>query len=249
MSRKVIVLNLALVALAAALIWLLRVHWLEARAHERAIFEQAARLKAMPAPPPAPAPKPASASEYIEVAQKMLFSKDRNPNIAIEVPPPPPPPPPMPALPHYHGQMAISDPVIVLSIDPNPTQKSYHAGEKIGPFEVVSFDREKITLDWNGKTVERKVQELVSKEAPPPPQQAVAAAAAPAAQSSSKALGGAASTNLDVKKNPVLGNDSGGGFFSCVAGENSPSGTVVDGYKKIISTGMFGQVCHWELVK
>lgn len=165
MSRKLIALNLALIALAGAMVWLLRVHWLETEAHERAIFERAARARAVLPLPPDVSPRPVAAVDYLDVAQKTLFSKDRNPIVVIE-PPPPKPEPPMPALPSYHGQMAIGDPVVFLSTNENAVQKSYRAGEKIGPFEVVSFDREKITFDWNGKTVERKVQDLAPKEPP-----------------------------------------------------------------------------------
>ena len=43
-------------------------------------------------------------------------------------------------------------------------QRSYHAGETVGDFKVIRFDREKIAFDWNGKTVERGVMELRPKE-------------------------------------------------------------------------------------
>jgi len=37
-------------------------------------------------------------------------------------------------------------------------------------------------------------------------------------------------------KKPALGIDLGSGFRSCMAGDNSPEGTVVDGYKKLSAT-------------
>jgi hypothetical protein len=247
-----IVLNLALLALASALGWLLRTHLRQARAYERATLRQTAHPKPALPPPPAPMPAPVPAAQYLDVAQRMLFSKDRNPNVILPPPPAPPPEPPMPALPAYHGQMALfGDPVVFLSTDTNGTQKSYRVGEKIGPFELVGFDNEKITLAWNGKKVERTVAELAPKVAAP--QQAQAPAPTPAPQPAASgvvALGGPKPTDLGgAKKNPVLGNDSGGGYFSCVPNDNSPSGTIVDGYKKVISQGMFGQVCHWEQAK
>jgi hypothetical protein len=193
-----------------------------------------------------------AAAEYLEVAQKMLFSKDRNPNVILPPPPAPPPEPPMPPLPAYHGQMAIGDPVVFLSVGANGAQKSYKTGEKVGDFEVVSFDRDKITLAWNGKTVERKLQELAPKETAPLAQQPQPAPApqSAAAPSGVVALGGSQNADSSAsKKNPLLGNDSGGGIRSCVANDKTPAGTVVDGYKKVISQGMFGDICRWELVK
>jgi len=247
LSRKLIALNLVLIALVVALVWVLRARRLEARTHERAILAQAARTRAVLPPPPAPAPRPVAPAEYIEVAQKTLFSKDRNPNVILEVPPRKPDPP-MPPLPQYHGQMAMfGDPVVFLSSsDSAGAQKSYRAGEKIGPFEIVSFDREKITLTWESKTVERKLSELAPKEAPPQP-----LAGAPAATSASRpaATSLAPAVKAIGAAESALGTDMGGGFHGCVAGDNSPNGTVKDGYKKVMTQTPFGMSCHWEQVK
>jgi len=243
-NRKLILLNLVLLAIAGWLGWTLRLRWLDAQARERAIFDQAARAKTILPPPPVPQVQPVTPAEYIDVAQRMLFSKDRNPNVVIETPPPKPEPK-MPALPFYFGQMAFGDPIVLLSTTSNGDQQAYHAGEKIGPFQVVSFDRDKITLDWNGKMVERKLEELAPKESP---QQA--AAPAPPATSSGpgvKALSSPAAS-LANDKNPQLGQDMGSGFRACVAGENSPAGTILDGYRKVISQGLMGQSCFWEKV-
>ncbi len=48
---------------------------------------------------------------------------------------------------------------------------------------------------------------------------------------------------------PRIGADWGSGFRACVAGDTSPAGTILDGYKKVISHTMMGQNCHWEQVK
>ena len=69
----------------------------------------------------------------------------------------------MPALPSYTGQMAIGEqPVIFLST--NNVQSSYHAGEQIGDFKLVSFDESTVAFEWKGKSVERKVEQLRPKE-------------------------------------------------------------------------------------
>jgi len=246
MNRRLVLLNLALLALAASLGWLLRQHWLEDQAHERAIFEQAARKKQVLPPPPVTPPKPVTPAEYIDVASKLLFAPDRNPNVivVVEAPKPVPPPPPMPALPSYFGQMRIGEPTVLLSSATAP-QKSYHTGDKIGPFEIVSFDYDKIAFKWNDKTVERKLDELTPKEAPPELTQPVAAAAPPPARAS-QSLGG--STDLAGKSDSQIGIDMGGSYHACVPGDTSPPGTVVNGMKKVVSRGLMGNSCFWEPV-
>jgi hypothetical protein len=162
LNRRIVWLNLALVALAGVLVWMLRASWLDAGVREHAVLERRTAPKPVLAPPPLPVVKPVAPAEYIDVANKMLFSKDRNPIVVVE-PPKPPPEPVMPALPNYHGQMAIGEPVILLSAS-NNVQRSYHAGDQVGDFKVVSFDRENIAFEWKGKSVERKLEELRPKQ-------------------------------------------------------------------------------------
>jgi hypothetical protein len=107
--------------------------------------------------------KAVAPAEYIDVAGKMLFSKDRNPTVVVE-PPKPAPEPVMPALPSYHGQMAIGEPVILLSASATAAQRSYHAGDQVGDFKLVSFDENRVAFEWKGKNVERKIEELRPKE-------------------------------------------------------------------------------------
>jgi mannose-6-phosphate isomerase-like protein (cupin superfamily) len=45
---------------------------------------------------------------------------------------------------------------------------------------------------------------------------------------------------------PVLGVDLGSGFRACVAGDNSPEGTIVDGYRKMLSHSFLGANCIWK---
>ena len=163
MNRRIVLLNLALVALAGALIWILRANWIEAQARERAVLQRKVAAKAVLAPPALPAVKAVAPAEYVDVAGKMLFSKDRNPTVVVE-PPKPPPEPVMPALPSYHGQMAIGEPVILLSAGANGAQRSYHAGDQVGDFKLASFDENRVAFEWKGKSIERKVEQLRPKE-------------------------------------------------------------------------------------
>jgi hypothetical protein len=243
LNRKLILLNLVLITLAGGLFWTLRARRIELQSHERVVLNQRAHAVAVLPPPQSVAPRPVTPAEYIDVAQKMLFTKDRNPTVIIE-PPPKKPDPPMPLLPSYHGQMAIGDPVVFLIAEAGSGQKGYRAGDKVGKFELVSFDREKITLTWDGKTIERNLAELRPKEPVPQPAQSPAAAAA--ARPAATTL--APVKTLGAGESP-LGADMGGGFHGCVAGDSAPTGTVKDGYKKVVMQTPFGQSCHWEQVK
>jgi hypothetical protein len=163
LNRRFVFLNLALLALAGTLVGTLRVNWLQARARERAVLQRKVAAKAVLVPPALPAVKTVAPAEYIDVAGKMLFSKDRNPTVVVE-PPKPAPEPVMPPLPSYHGQMAIGEPVILLSMSATGAQRSYHAGEQVGDFKLVSFDENRIAFEWKGNNVERKLEELRPKE-------------------------------------------------------------------------------------
>jgi hypothetical protein len=60
-----------------------------------------------------------------------------------------------------------------------------------------------------------------------------------------------APTNVssNLKGKPRIGTDMGGGFRSCVAGDDSPNGTLVDGYRKELHPSPFGNTCAWEKIK
>ena len=252
MNRKILFLDLVLLALAGWLSWALRLKWIELHQHEHTVLQLAPDVqKRLMPPPPVPMFKAPAGAEYNDAVQRTLFAQDRNPNVILPPPPPPPAPPPMPELPAYYGIMAIGDPVVLLSL-PRQGQKKYHAGEKVGPFKLVSFSREKITFDWDGKIVERKPEELKEKEpaqqviaAPPQVQQQPGNANTNAGGVTS--IGGSNSSSAP-KVSEKLGRDVGGGFRTCVAGDTTPPGTIIDGYKKKVTTNMFGTTCTWELV-
>ena len=243
MNRKVIVLNVLLLAL---LVWLgmrLRASWLESKEREAAVLARAAKPGQTTAPPSVPGVNPAAPAEYIDVAQRMLFSKDRDPNVIIDVVPPPPPPPekPVPPMPAYYGQMAIGQPVILLSVNGAP-QKSFHVGDKVGEFTLAAFDRDTLTLEWNDKTLVKNVKELTAKEPERPAIQAPPVAAAPAANNAKSLTKMGGNT---PKQDPALGPMN-GRFATCLAEDTSPDGTIKDGFRKKIVPGMMGVTCMWE---
>jgi hypothetical protein len=246
MNRKLIVLNVVLLALAGWLFWMLRIKWRELHQHEHTVLTLSPRVRILLYPSPPPLFKPFAAADYNQVAQNDIFAKDRNPNVIVDPPPPPPPappPPPMPDLPAYYGTMALfGDPVVLLSLPKGP-QRKYHAGDAVGPFKLISFSREKVVFDWNGKLVERKPEDLKEKE---PSVQQAAAEGPPTRVEPVKLI---AEPPPDAPKlSPQLGADNGGGVRMCVAGDKSPPGTVIDGYKKVETMNMFGKTCMWQLI-
>jgi hypothetical protein len=278
MNRRLIILDLVLVLFAAGMIWLLRERYLEARAHELAVLGKKVPAKPVLAPPSPQVMRPSQPAEYADVAQKTLFSKDRNPNVVVEAPKPPPEIP-MPALPIYHGQMAFGDPIAILSLPKDAAnQKGYHAGDKVGEFKLVAFDADRIELEWNGKKVERKPEELAPKEPVVASAPVASAAAGPAGAGGAganvshsaanycpemnnpdasagapavKSLGSATTSSEAAKAEPPsgIGDEIGSGVRQCLPGDNSPAGTVLNGYQKRMITSMFGSVCRWEQVK
>ena len=242
MKRKLLAMNLVLAAAAAGLGWRLQEERAAANVRDR--LAQSGGLRNASVPPPAllPPVTPVMPASYIDVAAKLLFSRDRNPTVVVD-PPKPPPEPPMPPLPTAHGVMLwIDPPTVILSLKEGDPQKSYHPGDEVGPFKLVSVDHQNIVLEWHGKQVKTPLSELVSKNAPLPD-----LPSRPSAPQSNGVTSLSGPSAAGGSNGP--GADMGGGARACVAGDTAPSGTVSNGYKKVEGTTPFGSSCHWEAVK
>ena len=242
MKRKLLLLNVVLGVVAVYGAWQLRRTWKAERARETATLNQ----KVPPAVPPPYASPPRSApvvpGGYSQIVQKTLFDRSRNPEVPVELPPPEPPKPqkPMPRLPQYHGQMNFGDGIIVvMSEDTNMPHQAVRIGEKIGQFTLASVNTEEITLEWEGQTVKKKLEELRDRQA----EQQQAVANAPVAVA-------AARTETPAPKAEAAplppGVDTGGGYRACQPNDSNPAGAVVDGYRKVVIPNPFGQMCRWE---
>ncbi|RPI16663.1 MAG: hypothetical protein EHM65_03485 [Acidobacteriales bacterium] len=237
MKRKLLLLNLALLVLVAAAGWQLRLKWIAGKAQERRVLQPVSK-------PPVPstaglpqAPPPANAGGYAEVAQKVLFSKDRNPNVVVEVAPPKP----VPAFPTAHGVMNLgSGPVVLLSEKAGVASRGYSIGEKVGEFMLVALEGDELLLEWDGKQFKKRLQDLK----PQPGTQVAAKVAAPAAT-------GPVAPTVSASAPVVAGPDAkvSEDLRSCVPGDTTPAGTVRDGYRKVVTQTPFGNACRWELVK
>ncbi|HEX5228142.1 MAG TPA: hypothetical protein VFW44_10550 [Bryobacteraceae bacterium] len=236
--------DLALLVLAGLLAWQLRREWTGAQVRNLALVRSTLPAARVPGMPRLDSVSPVSAADFADVAMKNLFSADRNPNVIVE-PLKPVAPKPVPPFPVAHGVMLWEGvpPTIVLSEKANGPQKGYHPGDTIGQWKLVSLDKSYVSFEWDGKEFKKRIDELIDRNATAEAAQqpvAAAAAAQPAQQKQTQSLSSASTNNgpgVDL---------GGGGFRGCQQGDTSPSGTVVEGMKKVITATPFGQNCHWE---
>ena len=240
MTGKLRLLDLALLLIAGLLFWQLRREWKDEQARDLALLKRTLPAARVPALAPLDQVNAVSAAEFADVAMKNLFSQDRNPNVIVD-PPKPAPPKPQPPFPVAHGVMLWEGvpPTIVLSEKADGPQRGYHPGETIGPWKLVSLDKSYADFEWDGKEFKKRIDELIDRAATAEAAQPVVAAAAAAPKAATQTLSTPSST-------PAVGVDLGANSWGCVQGDTSPSGTVVDGKKKVITPTPFGQNCHWE---
>ena len=238
MKRKLMALNLALITLLCALGYRFRQVNLALNEREARVLGKKVAPRTFPPLTPIAPVIPLVAANYLDVAQKMLLSRDRNPTVIID-PEPEKVKPVMPPLPLVQGLMTLGEPSIIMSEKPGATQKTYHQGEKVGAFKLVAFDSETVVLDWNGEMVERKLEDMIER-APAPSATGGAGAGAPA---------GAPPPPPAPTEAKGPGGDIGGGYHGCLANDSTPSGTVRDGLRKIEVSTPMGKSCRWEPVR
>jgi hypothetical protein len=246
LKRKLWALNLVLIAAIAAGSWQLRKESIAMKERQRAFLNQRPPAPPPPvAPPPAPAPV-AHASSYIDVAQKMLWAKDRNSTVIVDPPKPPEPPKPLPPLPAVHGVMNLGDgPILMMSEGANARHRGVRAGDMIGVFKLVAVEGEVIELAYDNRSVRKKITELMDRGddgAPAGP------APAPSANTPPH-LVNAAPTPPPPPAKPEPGVKITETLSACQPGDSSPAGTVVNGMRKVVRQTPFGASCVWESVK
>ncbi len=233
MRKKLLLLDIALAVVVSVLAVQVRDKWLEARKRSEVMFTQP--LKQLP-PPPYSALQRApgvSAAAYSEVALKYVFSADRNPTVIVE----PPKEKPMPELPVYYGIMSLSDgETAIMSARNGERSLGVHFGEKVGEFTLVAVEDDRITLEWNGKTVTKKTSELRPH--------ADATQAVPVRAATVVAPPPKAPQSAELSE-ATPWNDIGPGLRACRPGDKSPAGTLKDGWKKVLVPTPMGNSCHW----
>ncbi len=244
MKTKLIALNLLLAGGIGYVGWQVNNSWKQAEAERKANLN--VRIKPVTVAPAAPAPKPETATpaQFAQVAEKNLFSSDRNPTVIIE-PEKKEVPKPMPRLPVVYGVMGLpSGAKAIMAEKPGDQSKGVRAGDTIGEFKVLALDTQNIKFEWNGKEIAKRIDELVDRSnpqpagggggnnnpPPPPPTQQMAAAPTKPVE-----------PNLDPRVGITLTETT----RACRPGENSPAGTVADGFRKVLTPSPFGTVCRW----
>ncbi|QOY86533.1 hypothetical protein [Paludibaculum fermentans] len=258
MRRNLILLDLLLLALIAAVSWQL---WNGYK--DRAVRQQAFLTAPAPAAPPAlvsipPAPGQVSASNYYEVASVLPFSKDRNPTVIVDVVAPKP----VPAFPRYYGMMNWGGgPKVILSPNPGGAQKSYVVGDKVGDFKLVSIAQAGLVFEWEGKQLPAKYEEM--RDSGGGSQQATNSGGGQSAASSTASVVNVTAPGSSGGDSPVKsvtstvvsviggdvrrpGPDVGAGIRGCQPGDPTPAGVIVDGYRKLVTETPFGKSCRWE---
>lgn len=140
----------------------------------------------------------------------------------------------MPALPHLYGVLGLPDgAVAIMSEKAGTPQKKIRVGDSIGEFKITKLNTERITLQWNDKTVDKSIDELLDRTV-------VAAAApdAPRAAAPPPAPTGPVGMGVEI-------GAPGHSVRACLATDGTPAGTELNGYKKTVENTPFGAACRW----
>ena len=251
MNRKLLVLNIALGIGVIYAGFELHSAWVAARLRQAKMPGQAPKAPFVAPVAPLTQQPAVLPSHYVDVPVKDLFDPSRNPDLPVPPPEPPKPDPVPPPLPSYHGSMDLGDPqgpIALITQPGEPGHEEVHAGEPIGDFKLVAFDRKEMTLEWNGKLLHKRLNEGGAEPvraaapvadgapAPPPPGiiPGVAQQQQPEAPRQAQELGPGAQLVDGVR--------------SCQAGDASAPGTVNGGYRKEVNVSPMGNQCLWRAV-
>jgi hypothetical protein len=243
LKPKLVALNILLLAALGAIVWEGRTRWQEAQAERQKNLSAAIKPAVVTAAPPAPAPGGAQPIQYADVATKDLFAKDRNPNVIVDAPKIEAPKP-MPPLPVVYGVLGLpSGTRAIMAAKQGGDSRSVHQGDQVGEFKIVSLDPQDVVFDWDGKQISRKIEDLMDRSGAVAPIGGSAGPGRPAT---------AAPTPTAVTAGPQKADDPKQTERPCKPGDNSPAGTVVDGFKKVyaVAASPFGPMgCRWVAVQ
>ncbi len=249
MRGRLFLINLLLLACIAGAAMELKKLLEETRKREELVRANSPKLPGAKPVAAAPNVEKTTPANYLDIATRLLFSRDRNP---VVEPPPPPAPPQIPPFPLAYGVLMIGDPpTVMLSESKGKPQKGYRPGDRVGEFKIVAVTGADVTFEWQGKNFTKSLGELADKEASKllasaPVQQAApenAPAAAPAAPAVTS-LGGGSSIDKQGPGQVVTPT-----MKQCQPGDTTPDGAIVDGYRKINTATPFGFQCRWEKVQ
>ena len=250
MRRRLLAGNLALLALAGAGLWKLRLDYQHALERSRILNAAPAARKDLPPPAPAPAPAPVQPAAYLDAAANYLFSPDRNPTVVVE----PPKVKPRPTLPLLFGVMNLGGgPIAIMAEKQNAPHKTVRVGEMIGEFKLLGVDQDDISLEWDGQAILAHVSDVLVRPAAAEGGAGATASAAAAAPSA----GGAGATVMNTVSSGKPGEYLIGGptqtatgtIYTSPPGDAAPHGAVYQGKRKVVRQTPFGTQSWWEDVK
>jgi hypothetical protein len=136
-------------------------------------------------------------------------------------------------------------PVALITEHDTPRHEEVHAGEMIGAFKLVAFNRQEMTLDWQGDVIHKRLNEGDSEPAkpraalggPPPIAEGVIPGVASTAE---------AAKAQETEKGP--GRDLTDTLKQCQPGDSAPAGTQSGGYVKEVRLTPMGSQCDWRAV-
>ena len=250
MRGRLFLINLLLLACIAGAAMELKKLLEETQKREETVRANSPKLPTAKGVAAAPNVEKTTPANYLDIATRLLFSRDRNP---VVEPPPPPAPPQVPAFPLAYGVLMIGDPpTVMLSEAKGKPQKGYRPGDRVGDFKIVAVTGADVTFEWQGKNFTKTLGELADKEASKllasaPVQSApenAASSAAPVAAPTVTSLGGGSTADKQGPGQVVTPS-----MKQCQPGDTTPDGAIVDGYRKINTATPFGFQCRWEKVQ
>lgn len=249
MKKKLLILNLALGVLLIAGVLEFRHQAITARERYSILSETGgpASPAAFPAPNELAGVRPA---DHLPIVERLLFSPDRNPIVEVEAPAPAEPVK-RPALPVLVGVMDFGrGPIALMAPDGGTRPKPIALGEQVGEYIFRAAGPQKITLEWQGQSIEVAQSELVARATEQPRTNAVRerggtrpAGAAPA-KSGANATGQRDSSSLGGRYN--IGREIRPGAFAADPKDSSAEGTVFQGHIKRVRRTPFGATAWWE---
>ncbi len=255
MKRRLWLLNVVLLVVLLVLGHVLRQHWQEAHLREQKILDAKIRPAEPQYMPTRPMVQKLQPTTYVDVAQKVLFARDRNPDVIPDPPKPPPPPPPVPPFPVAHGVMILGDvpPTIILSANAKAEQQAYRAGDKVGEFEIASINDRQVIFTWDGKTFVKNISDLEAADTTPANQQQTQNTAPPVQNTPPPPVAQTPAEVISTQSGPLGGRDlmPDGKTKSCQQSDPNPTGAVVDGYRKVMLVNPLAPsapYCQWQSV-
>jgi hypothetical protein len=149
----------------------------------------------------------------------------------------------MPPLPVATGVMKLPSGVKAFMAEKagEPT-RLVKVDDKIGEFKIVALDEQNVTFEWNGKEIQRKIDDLIDRSNRQTASNVPAAASGSAAPPPPPLVPTAPASSL---QNAKAGTNLTETSKACRPGDTSPAGTVDDGFRKVVTQSIFGPVCRW----